>query len=121
LIRHGTQADHLRLSYIYLYDLRSILSAISTDLSATRWEIVDRYIDAGTSSAKGRDKRPELDRMMKDPNKRKFDLVMTWCIDRLGPSLKHLMEILSDLDAKNIYSFLWPTSCWSGDDATYNP
>lgn len=28
--------------------------------------------------------------------------VMTWSIDRLGRSLKHLMEILSDLDAKNI-------------------
>ena len=27
---------------------------------------------------------------------------MTWSIDRLGRSLKHLMEILSDLDAKNI-------------------
>ena len=28
--------------------------------------------------------------------------VMTWSIDRLGRSLKHLMESLSDLDAKNI-------------------
>tara|TARA_B100000929_G_C15191890_1_gene312580 strand:- start:74 stop:307 length:234 start_codon:yes stop_codon:yes gene_type:complete len=30
------------------------------------WEIVDRYIDHGISGAKGRDQRPELDRMMKD-------------------------------------------------------
>ena len=37
------------------------------------WEIVDRYIDHGISGAKGREQRPELDRMMKDSTKRKFD------------------------------------------------
>jgi len=66
------------------------------------WEIVDRYIDHGISGAKGRDQRPELDRMMKDSTKRKFDVVMIWSIDRLGRSLQNLMEILSDLKSKNI-------------------
>ena len=40
------------------------------------WEIVDRYIDHGISGSKGRDGRPELDRMMKDSTKRKFDVVL---------------------------------------------
>ena len=66
------------------------------------WEIVDRYIDHGISGAKGRDQRPELDRMMKDSTKRKFDVVMVWSIDRLGRSLQNLMEILNDLKSKNI-------------------
>jgi DNA invertase Pin-like site-specific DNA recombinase len=66
------------------------------------WEIVDRYIDHGVSGAKGRDQRPELDRMMKDSTKRKFDVVMVWSIDRLGRSLQNLMEILNDLKSKNI-------------------
>ena len=66
------------------------------------WEIVDRYIDHGISGSKGRDGRPELDRMMKDSTKRKFDVVMVWSIDRLGRSLQHLIEILNDLNAKNI-------------------
>ena len=66
------------------------------------WKIVDRYIDHGISGAKGREQRPELDRMMKDSTKRKFDVVMVWSIDRLGRSLQNLMEILNDLKSKNI-------------------
>ena len=66
------------------------------------WEIVDRYIDHGISGAKGRDERPELDRMMRDCTKRRFDVVMVWSIDRLGRSLQNLMEILNDLKSKNI-------------------
>ena len=56
------------------------------------WVIVDTYIDNGISGSKGRDKRPELDRMMKDAIKRKFDVVMISSIDRLGRSLQHLMD-----------------------------
>ena len=66
------------------------------------WEIVDRYIDHGISGSKGRQDRPQLDRMMKDSTKRKFDVVMVWSIDRLGRSLQHLIEILNDLNAKNV-------------------
>ena len=66
------------------------------------WEIVDRYIDHGISGATGRDQRHELDHMMKDSTKRKFDVVMVWSIDRLGRSLQNLIEILNDLNSKNI-------------------
>ena len=74
------------------------------EIVATRnnWDIVDRYIDHGISGSKGREGRPELDRMMKDSTKRKFDVVMVWSIDRLGRSLQHLIEILNDLNAKNV-------------------
>ena len=34
------------------------------------WEIVETSIDFGNSGAKGRDKRPDLDRMMNDSVKR---------------------------------------------------
>ena len=66
------------------------------------WEIVDRYIDHGISGAKGRDQRPELDRMIKDSTKHKFDGVMVWSIDQLGRSLQNRMEILNDLKSKYI-------------------
>ena len=66
------------------------------------WEIVDSYIDHGISGAKGRHDRPELDRMMKDSTKRRFDVVMVWSIDRLDRSLQNLIEILNDLKSKNI-------------------
>mgnify|MGYP003996636513 CR=1 FL=1 len=66
------------------------------------WKIVDTYIDLGISGSKGRDQRPELNRMMNDSIKKKFDVVMCWSIDRLGRSLQNCLEILNDLNAKNI-------------------
>jgi DNA invertase Pin-like site-specific DNA recombinase len=44
--------------------------------------VIEVYRDAGISGSKGRDKRPGLDAMLKDANRRKFDVVMTWAIDR---------------------------------------
>jgi DNA invertase Pin-like site-specific DNA recombinase len=68
------------------------------------WTVVEIYRDAGISGAKGRDKRPGLDTMLKDANRRKFDVVMAWAIDRLGRSLidllgtiEHLQEVGVDL------------------------
>ncbi len=49
------------------------------------WEVVKVYQDAGISGAKGRDKRPRLDAMMKAVNE--FDMVASWSVDRLGRSL----------------------------------
>jgi DNA invertase Pin-like site-specific DNA recombinase len=40
------------------------------------WRVVETYRDAGISGAKGRDKRPGLDAMLKDASRRKFDIVM---------------------------------------------
>ena len=68
--------------------------------------IVETYIDLGISGAKGRDKRPDLDRMMKDSIKGKFDVVMVSSIDRLGRSLQHLIEILNDLQSKSVELFM---------------
>ena len=54
------------------------------------WTVVAVYEDAGISGAKGRDKRPGFDQMLKDASRRKFDVVMAWAIDRLGRSLVDL-------------------------------
>ena len=48
------------------------------------WQIVEVYEDAGISGAKGRDKRPGLDRMLKDATRRRFDVVLPLSVDRLG-------------------------------------
>jgi DNA invertase Pin-like site-specific DNA recombinase len=58
------------------------------------WEVVEVYIDHAISGAKGRDKRPGFDQMLKDANRRKFDVVMTWSLDRLGRSLRNLLETI---------------------------
>jgi DNA invertase Pin-like site-specific DNA recombinase len=63
------------------------------------WQIVARFEDKGVSGAKGRDKRPGLDALLKGVTRREFDLVAAWSVDRLGRSLQHLIETLGDLRA----------------------
>ena len=46
------------------------------------WEVVKECRDAGISGAKGREARPGLDEMLKDAQRRQFDVVMAWAIDR---------------------------------------
>ena len=47
------------------------------------WQVVRVFEDAGISGAKGRDKRPGLDAMMKAVNAKEFDMIATWSVDRL--------------------------------------
>ena len=70
------------------------------------WQIVKVYEDAGISGAKGRDKRPGLDAMMKAVNAREFDMVAAWSVDRLGRSLTDLLAILQGLHDKGVDLFL---------------
>ena len=60
------------------------------------WIVVATYRDAGISGAKGRDKRPGLDAMLKDASRRKFDIAMAWAIDRLGRSLIDLLRTIQN-------------------------
>src|SRR4051794_33471060 len=66
------------------------------------WEIVQTYEDTGISGAKGRDKRPAFDRMLKDAVRRKFDVTMCWSIDRLGRSVLHVANAMAELDAAGV-------------------
>src|SRR4051794_37125739 len=70
------------------------------------WQIVNVYEDAGISGAKGRDKRPGLDAMMKAVNLKEFDMVASWSVDRLGRSLTDLLSILQALHDKGVGLFL---------------
>ena len=57
-------------------------------------EVVKVYQDAGISGAKGCDKRPDFDAMLKAAAKREFDLLAVWSSDRLGRSMLDLIEVL---------------------------
>ena len=59
---------------------------------ARGWSLVDSYLDIGISGAK--DKRPELDRLMADAHRRKFDEVIVWKFDRFARSVSHLLRAL---------------------------
>ena len=42
------------------------------------WELVNEFVDEGISGAKGRDKRPQFDALMKSAVRREIDVVMAW-------------------------------------------
>ena len=64
------------------------------------WKIVDEYLDEGVSGSK--ESRPELNRLMADMHRRKFEVVLCWKIDRFGRSLRHLVNALAELDAHGV-------------------
>jgi DNA invertase Pin-like site-specific DNA recombinase len=70
------------------------------------WEIVHEYIDKGISGAKGRDKRPQFDKLIKDAISRRFDLIACWSVDRLGRSLRDLVDFLAEIHAKKVGLYL---------------
>lgn len=70
------------------------------------WTVTAAFEDAGISGAKGRDKRPGLDAMLKDAARGKFDVAMAWAMDRLGRSLADLMGTLTELEAGHVDLFL---------------
>jgi DNA invertase Pin-like site-specific DNA recombinase len=70
------------------------------------WEVVQVFSDNGISGAKGRKERPGLDALLKGVARRDFDMVAAWSVDRLGRSLRDLIEVLSDLHAKDVDLYL---------------
>jgi DNA invertase Pin-like site-specific DNA recombinase len=71
------------------------------------WQIVQEYVDHGISGAKGREQRPAFDALWKGATRRQFDVVMVWAVDRLGRSLSHLVNFLSEIHAKKVDLFIF--------------
>lgn len=66
------------------------------------WKIVDVYQDKGISGAKGRNGRPELDRMLNDATRRRFKKLLVWDLSRLGRSLRDLISITDNFQDLSI-------------------
>ena len=56
--------------------------------------VIRVYEDQGISGAKGREQRPQFDALLKAAVRREFNMIAVWSSDRLGRSLKHLVEVL---------------------------
>jgi DNA invertase Pin-like site-specific DNA recombinase len=63
-------------------------------------EIVREYVDNGISGSK--ESRPELNRLMADANRRKFDGVLVWKFDRFARSTSHLLKALETFQCLKI-------------------
>ena len=67
---------------------------------ARGWQIAGEYVDEGISGTK--DSRPELNRLMADASKRRFDVVCVWKFDRFARSVSHLLRALEQFNALGI-------------------
>src|SRR5450759_1575707 len=67
---------------------------------ARGWHLVDSYLDLGISGSK--DRRPQLDRLMADAHRRKFDVVIVWKFDRFARSVSHLLRALENFNALGV-------------------
>lgn len=56
------------------------------------WNFAGEYVDEGISGAK--DSRPELNKLMADAHRRRFDAIVVWRFDRFARSVSHLLRAL---------------------------
>jgi DNA invertase Pin-like site-specific DNA recombinase len=70
------------------------------------WRVVATFADPGISGAKGRTQRPGLDKLLKGVARREFDMVAVWSVDRLGRSLRDLLDTLGEIEAKKVDLYL---------------
>ena len=64
------------------------------------WVVVGEYVDEGVSGAKKT--RPALDALKRDAFSRKFQMVMTLELSRIGRNTSHLLELVEQFQEKNI-------------------
>ena len=64
------------------------------------WKVAGEYVDIGVSGAK--DSRPELNRLIADAHRRRFDIVVVWRFDRFARSVSHLLRALETFKALGI-------------------
>lgn len=76
------------------------LSDLHRMAEARGFDVADEFIDAGISG--GKDRRPELDRLMAEARCGKFKGVMVWRFDRFARSLKHLVTALEEFRALGV-------------------
>ena len=70
------------------------------------WRVAREFVDQGISLPKDQDQRPKFDEMCKRIKEGDFDLIMTWSVNRLGRSLRHLISFLNELHLRNVDLFL---------------
>jgi DNA invertase Pin-like site-specific DNA recombinase len=93
-------ALYARVSTLNGQDPEMQLFELREYASRRGWTITSEYVDQGVSGSK--ESRPELNLLMADAHRRKFDAVLVWKIDRFGRSLKHLVNALADLCAYGV-------------------
>jgi DNA invertase Pin-like site-specific DNA recombinase len=58
------------------------------------WELTRGHVNVGISG--GKEKRPELDKLLHDAHRRYFDVVVVLRFDRFARSVSHLLKALKN-------------------------
>jgi DNA invertase Pin-like site-specific DNA recombinase len=69
-------------------------------VSRMQWGLVGEYSDKLSGAKRS---RPGLDAMLEAAERREFDVLTVWALDRVGRSTLHTLEIVEKLDALGIH------------------
>ena len=83
-----------------LQDLTRQLDELREFVARMKWDLVGEHTDKLSGSQRS---RPGLDAMMAAAERREFDLLVVWALDRVGRSTLHTLEVLEKLDALGIH------------------
>ena len=72
------------------------------------YEIVEVYEDKGVSGVKA--SRPSLDKMVLDARRRKFSMILSWSIDRVGRNMTHLCGFVEEMNQLGINLYFHQSS-----------
>ena len=86
------------------YSIGEQTAKLKAYCKAMDWAIADVYTDPGFSGAKL--DRPELQRLIKDIEKSKFDTVLIYKLDRLSRSVRDTLYLVQDVFTKNNVDFI---------------
>jgi DNA invertase Pin-like site-specific DNA recombinase len=95
-----TIAIYARVSTKNFQDPEMQLAELREYIRNRKWKIAGEYVDRGISGAS--DSRPELNRLMADASRRRFDVVAVWKFDRFARSVSHLLKALETFRALGI-------------------
>jgi len=93
-------ALYARVSTLNGQDPQMQLHELREYAERRNWMVAGEYVDTGISGAK--DSRPELNCLMADAHKRRFDIVCVWKFDRFARSVSHLLRALETFKALGI-------------------
>ncbi|MFA6238142.1 MAG: recombinase family protein [Bacteriovorax sp.] len=85
---------YARVSTLLGQDVENQLVGLRQLAHQRGFDLLAEYIDEGISGNK--EKRPGLDRLIKDARRGLFSIVLIHSIDRLGRSTKHLLNLMEE-------------------------
>jgi DNA invertase Pin-like site-specific DNA recombinase len=73
--------------------------ALQDYCKAQVYQVYQVYVDIITGAT---DSRPGLDSMLQDMRKGLFQVIVVWKYDRMGRSTKHLLQVLEEIQNRNV-------------------